>query len=84
MTEEQSNACEKIIRQQKEIHVQAPKIVRVTCDCGKRPDIRCAFRCYYCGIYFCKACAGKHFGDSEEKKRMRSIFDPRNMRGITE
>lgn len=75
MTKEQSITCDNILKQQSEIHKQNPKLVRVTCKCGKRPDIRYAFRCYYCGIYFCKVCAAKHFGDSEEKMQMRSIFN---------
>jgi predicted nucleic acid binding AN1-type Zn finger protein len=79
MTEKQENICDEIMNQQREIYKQIPKLVRVTCECGKRPDIRYAFRCYYCGIYFCKVCAGKHFGDSPEKQEMRSFFNAENI-----
>lgn len=30
--------------------------------CGKIVSIEYAFRCYYCGFWFCEACAAVHFG----------------------
>jgi len=39
----------------------------VTCECGlKLPLWGMVFRCFYCGCWFCRKCAGKHFGDEEE------------------
>lgn len=39
---------------------------KVTCGCGTHMRLRLAFRCYYCGCYFCATCAGVHFGESRE------------------
>lgn len=39
---------------------------RVTCQCGKRPSTLMAYRCLYCGVWFCKECATEHF-DAQEK-----------------
>ena len=35
--------------------------VLVHCVCGNRISLMYAYRCFYCGLYFCRACAGKHF-----------------------
>lgn len=40
----------------------------ITCgDCGKKVELIWAYRCYFCGIFFCEHCAGKHFGGSREE-----------------
>ncbi len=43
--------------------------IKVTCPCGKKVGIILAYRCLYCGVYFCTSCAVRHFGkkDNEEK-----------------
>ena len=41
----------------------------VTCECTKRIPLRFAYRCYYCGQYYCDACASTHFGKSREEYR---------------
>lgn len=33
-------------------------------QCGKQISIEYAYRCYYCGFYFCEQCAAAHFGAS--------------------
>ena len=30
--------------------------------CGREVSIEYAYRCYYCGFYFCERCAAEHFG----------------------
>lgn len=48
--------------------------VIVCCGCGWRRHLTMAFRCLYCGLYFCVNCAEKHFGmtiqEWIEKKRV--------------
>ena len=39
---------------------------RVTCECGRNVSIRFAYRCFYCGMWFCHACARKHFSVPDE------------------
>lgn len=40
----------------------------VTCgDCGRKVGMLFAYRCYYCGIFFCVECAEKHFGKKREE-----------------
>lgn len=34
----------------------------VQCRCGIRVPLWMTFRCYYCGEFFCRACAAEHFG----------------------
>jgi len=39
----------------------------VTCRCGRKIPLRFAFKCFYCGKYFCDFCAAIHFGKTREK-----------------
>lgn len=34
---------------------------KVTCECGVVAPLWLMYRCLYCGRYWCKSCAGKHF-----------------------
>lgn len=36
----------------------------IECRCGQRVRLWMAFRCLYCGEYFCKGCAEEHYGKS--------------------
>lgn len=35
----------------------------VTCGCGRTVPVRFAYRCFFCGIWFCRPCAEAHFGE---------------------
>jgi hypothetical protein len=35
---------------------------KVTCPCGFAAPVVFAFQCFECGIWFCRSCAGRHFG----------------------
>jgi hypothetical protein len=35
----------------------------VTCPCGTTVALHSALQCFYCGIYFCRTCAGRHFSE---------------------
>lgn len=35
----------------------------VTCPCGHKAKLVFAFQCYHCGIWFCRRCAARHFGE---------------------
>lgn len=40
----------------------------VTCPCGFVTDgARHGYRCFFCGVVFCKACARKHFGQNKHE-----------------
>ena len=52
----------------------------------RQQDIRCGtcnrpfrierlYRCYYCGIFYCEHCAGKHFGKTREQYN-KEKFEP--------
>lgn len=61
MTAEQRDAKRAQYRRQfTELHEQPD--VFVTCDCGHRLPVKHAYRCYFCGIWFCAKCAEDHFG----------------------
>ena len=32
-----------------------------------------AYRCLYCGEYFCEKCAEKHFGETKEEHKLKKI-----------
>lgn len=34
----------------------------IVCNCGLRRHFSTAYRCLYCGEYFCFTCAEAHFG----------------------
>ncbi|MBW2644563.1 MAG: hypothetical protein JRE23_00035 [Deltaproteobacteria bacterium] len=42
--------------------MQAMKSSAVNCSCEIEFPLWLAFRCLYCGVYFCQKCAEKHFG----------------------
>jgi len=52
---------EMLLKQRKELTAQP--ITWVTCICGARIALKMAFRCWFCGITFCPACAERHFGE---------------------
>ena len=53
-----------VSKQCREIHG-----VTVTCSCGKTVRLAMAFRCYFCGVWFCPTCAKEHFGVPEGWER---------------
>jgi hypothetical protein len=58
-----SEILETVWRQSKEL---VHSTVKVTCTCGKNISLRYAYKCLYCGIFFCKSCAKNHFGDNKD------------------
>jgi len=36
----------------------------IVCPCGINRALAVAYRCLYCGVYFCCGCAEKHFGQT--------------------
>lgn len=42
-------------------------VQKVTCGCGLTMPLRFAYRCLYCGEYYCMACAERHFGKTREE-----------------
>jgi len=60
----------KIRRQLEELYDQeqgpcGPAVIRITCPCGERIPLMEAYRCLFCGIWFCKDCAEEHFTEGE-------------------
>lgn len=45
----------------------------IICKCGQLRDLKLAFKCLYCGLWFCQHCAEIHFGQTlkeyEESKK---------------
>lgn len=41
----------------------AARDVEVTCPCGHPAPMIFAYHCYFCGLWFCRRCAARHFGD---------------------
>jgi len=39
----------------------------VTCGCDNKLPLPYAFRCLYCGEYYCQKCAEIHFGKTREE-----------------
>jgi|GEM_PF-3289080 hypothetical protein len=38
------------------------RFVKVRCGCNKMVRLIEAYRCLYCGVFYCKECAEEHFG----------------------
>lgn len=36
----------------------------IYCPCGQARGLVKAFRCLYCGVWFCQPCAEQHFGQT--------------------
>lgn len=62
MTEEEKLEARAWMRKQLQPIVTAPLQYKMTCGCGKRVVFWMMYRCLYCGVFFCKACAEEHFG----------------------
>jgi len=54
----------------------------ITCACGWQRALTMAYRCLYCGVYFCQPCAELHFGqtikewDEQKAKAKTNIQQP--------
>lgn len=55
-------------------HQQVLKDQTIKCPCGLLRHVTKAFRCLYCGVWFCAGCAERHFGQTVQdwviKKRV--------------
>ena len=51
-----------VFRQCREIGVDA----MVTCQCGHALPLIHVFRCFYCGVWLCRACAKDHFSPDND------------------
>ena len=45
------------------------KHLKVRCPCLKLVKWSYAYRCLYCGVFFCKECAEEHFGKTVDEYR---------------
>ena len=74
MTESRADERDEILKQHRAQFIEIMKpfefsydaAPHVTCVCVKTVPIVYSYRCLYCGIWFCKACAKHHFGDSND------------------
>lgn len=57
------NSQIRIIKKQESDEIPA-KFTRIRCVCNNFVIWRYTYRCLYCGIWFCKDCAEKHFGEN--------------------
>ena len=73
-TEEETEGMKFLGRQWREIISTDPQ--EVTCGCGHKIPLRYAYKCLYCGIYFCWRCAEVHFGKTkaEYRQQRRQIY----------
>ena len=60
------NKREFVTKQLQELIRQDCNNILVSCECDKKIPIHLAFRCLYCGQYYCQKCAEEHFGKSRE------------------
>lgn len=37
----------------------------IRCGCGMLLPVHCLYKCLYCGCWFCRICAHKHFGSQD-------------------
>jgi len=57
-------------RQRKILHGQiktATRLNAIACgNCDQELSVLNAYKCFYCGIWFCRKCGGEHFGEAGE------------------
>ena len=57
-----------VAKQFREAMYQEGKTVQeVTCGCGLTMPLRFAYKCLYCGEFYCQSCAEQHFGKTREQ-----------------
>lgn len=39
----------------------------LACPCGNQVRLLDAFRCFHCGVFYCKTCALRHFGPAPKR-----------------
>jgi hypothetical protein len=65
----------------REQYAEASNDGSIHCVCGRIRALTMAFRCLYCGVYFCRSCAEIHFGMTiqdwivERRKERRRQLD---------
>jgi len=45
----------------------------VVCGCGLKLPLRFAYRCLYCGEWYCQSCAEQHFGKTREQYNAEKV-----------
>lgn len=53
----------------------------IVCPCGWRRALTMAFRCLYCGIWFCLPCAEKHFNMSIQEWLLKREIERKTKQG---
>ena len=62
----EETALRRVALRKQLIEVREDPERRVTCiDCGRRLSLTLAYRCLYCGFWFCPMCARIHFAAPE-------------------
>lgn len=46
---------------------EGESVQKVTCACGTCMPLRFAYKCLYCGQFYCQTCAEEHFGKTREQ-----------------
>ncbi len=64
---ERIETLQRVADQSKEWWDHQKKMVKLTCPCGIKESLLDLYRCFYCGIFFCKGCAFHHFEDDEHE-----------------
>ncbi len=57
-------------------HAAAHKGNAVNCPCGQLRALTMAYRCLYCGVWFCFNCAQEHFGMTVKQFRANKDTHP--------
>ncbi len=64
MNNKQHEIIDKRVKLRKQYDEIYKKImgIKITCGgCYKRVNFFWTYRCFYCGIFYCKSCSEKHF-----------------------
>lgn len=58
---------------------EATNLGTIHCSCGQLRHLTMAFRCLYCGKWFCFPCAEAHFGETVTEYRQRKRTEWRGL-----
>ncbi len=55
----------------------------VTCGCGKTVPVTAAYKCFYCGLWFCPTCAKDHFAEHDLEDLLYALDSGLPLEGLT-
>lgn len=74
------SSCDTVLEQLRDTVVQERegvtiRMALISCPCSRRLALVKAYKCLYCGVWFCHSCAEEHFGKTVAEYREENKHD---------